>query len=431
VVVVGAQWGDEGKGKIVDLFTEFADVVVRYQGGANAGHTVKVGDSKLVLHLIPSGIFRKGTRCIIGPGVVVDPEALLEEIALVRSRGFLTDPQELTLSDAAHLVLPYHKRLDRGRERSPSAQHLGTTGRGIGPAYEDKAGRVGIRVADLYRPYSLKIKVTRNVEAKNPMLRELGEDPLDVDALLCDLQAQAEALRPFVGNAARILDEHRRRGKEILFEGAQGTMLDVDHGTYPFVTSSSTVAGGACTGGAIGPTHISAVLGVTKAYTTRVGEGPFPTELQDEIGARLREEGDEYGATTGRPRRCGWLDLVALRHAARVNGLTGIAVTKLDVLCGIPRLKVCVAYDLDGERTEEMPLDAGDIERCRPIYEEVDGWTEGVRDARTLDELPRPAREYLAYLSRALGLPVSLVSVGPGRTETILVQNPFAKGGSR
>jgi adenylosuccinate synthase len=425
IVVVGAQWGDEGKGKVVDLYTEFADVVVRYQGGANAGHTVIVNDEKLVLHLIPSGILRRGKRCVIGPGTVVDPEALLEEVAMVRARGFLGDAQELLLADSAHLVLPYHKKLDRGRERSAGGERIGTTGRGIGPAYEDKYARAGIRVGDLYRPGALRIKLSRNVQHKNVLLKQLGEAPVDLEGLWRTLQEQAEALRPFVGNAPRALDEMRRRGKHILFEGAQGTLLDVDHGTYPFVTSSSTIAGGACAGTGVGPTYISQVIGVTKAYTTRVGEGPFPTELHDEMGLRLREVGGEFGATTGRPRRCGWLDVVALRHAARVNGLTGVAVTKLDVLRGLPKVQVCVAYDLDGERVDEMPLDAGDLERCRPVYEEVDGWAEELRDARSLDDLPRAARSYLSKMSGMLGLPVTLVSVGPGRSETILVQNPF------
>jgi adenylosuccinate synthase len=425
VVVVGAQWGDEGKGKIVDLYTEFADVVVRYQGGANAGHTIVVGGEKVVLHLIPSGILRKGKRCVIGPGVVVDPEALLEEVELVRQRGFLTEPRELVLSDAAHLVLPYHKRLDQARERSPSMQKIGTTGRGIGPAYEDKYARVGIRVGDLYRPYAMRRKLLRNVEAKNATIQQLGGEPVDFNEVWRAVETQADALHPFVGNATRIIDELRRRGKHLLFEGAQGTLLDVDHGTYPFVTSSSTIAGGACTGGGIGPTHLSAVIGVTKAYSTRVGEGPFPTELHDELGERLREVGVEFGATTGRPRRCGWLDIVALRHAARVNGLTGLAITKLDVLKGLPKVKFCVAYDLDGERLEEMPLDTEDLANCQPVYEEMEGWSEDIREARSLEHLPRAPRQYLSKVAGLLGLPIVLASVGPGRTESIVVQNPF------
>jgi adenylosuccinate synthase len=425
VVVIGAQWGDEGKGKIVDFFTEFADVVVRFQGGANAGHTLVVDGERVVLRLIPAGIFRKGKRCILGPGMVVDPETLIEEIATLRAKGYLTDPQEVTVSDIAHVVMPYHKRLDQARERAKGGTRIGTTGRGIGPAYEDKYGRVGIRIGDLYRPGALRIKLSRNVKTKNEALARLGEPPVDLEALWATLQTQAEALRAHVGNVPRILDEIRRRGRPILFEGAQGTLLDIDHGTYPFVTSSSTVAGGACAGTGIGPTYLSAVIGVCKAYSTRVGEGPFPTEVHDEVGERLRREGNEFGATTGSPRRCGWLDLVALRHATRVNGLTGLAVTKLDVLRGLQKVKICVAYELDGERLEEMPVDVGELERCRPVYEEWDGWSEDLRECRSLDHLPRAARQFLSKVSADLGIPVTLVSVGPGRSETILVQNPF------
>jgi adenylosuccinate synthase len=321
--------------------------------------------------------------------------------------------------------MPYHKRLDQARERVQGGLRIGTTGRGIGPAYEDKYGRVGIRMGDLFRPAALRIKLTRNVKAKNEALARLGEPPVDLEALWGVLQPQAEALRAHVTNVPRLLDEIRRRGKPILFEGAQGTLLDIDHGTYPFVTSSSTVAGGACAGTGIGPTYLTAVIGVCKAYSTRVGEGPFPTEMHDEIGERLRRDGNEYGATTGRPRRCGWLDLVALRHATRVSGLTGLAVTKIDVLRGLSKVKACVAYELDGERLEEMPLDAGDLERCRPVYEEWDGWSEDLRESRSLDHLPRAARQFLSKISAILGIPVTLVSVGPGRSDTILVQNPF------
>jgi adenylosuccinate synthase len=423
VVIVGAQWGDEGKGKVVDLYTEHADVVARYGGGANAGHTLVVDGQKLVTHLIPSGVLRPGVVCVLGGGMVIDPQTLLDEIADCKTRGLLADDRDLVIGDRAHVILRYHREIDALRESRAGA--IGTTKRGIGPAYEAKVARRGIRMGDLVRPGRLRALVEQNLEELNPYVARLGGEPYEGEALVAEGLALGDQLKRYLGDASRIVHDAIRRGKSVLFEGAQGTLLDVDHGTYPFVTSSSTLAGGACTGLGIGPTEIDSVVGISKAYATRVGAGPFPTELHGAAGDRLREAGAEFGATTGRPRRCGWLDIPALRLAVRLNGMTGLALTKLDVLRGVKPVQVCVQYRLDGELLDELPLDAGDIERAEPVYETLDGWTEDAREARDLDDLPAGARRYLARIEQLLGIPMYLVSVGPGRAETIVLKNPF------
>ncbi len=423
VIIVGAQWGDEGKGKVVDLYTEHADMVARYGGGANAGHTLVVDGQKLVTRLIPSGVLRPGVTCILGEGMVIDPASLLDEIDGCRARGLLADDADLVIAERAHVILPYHLDLDRLRESLAGA--IGTTKRGIGPAYEAKAARRGVRMGDLLRPERLRALVDKNLEAVGPEIRRLGADPPEAEPVVAAALAQGERLKRYLGDAGRVVYEAVRKGKSILFEGAQGMLLDLDHGTYPYVTSSSTIAGGACTGLGIGPTEIDAVVGIAKAYTTRVGGGPFPTELTGPIGDRLRETGGEYGAVTGRPRRCGWLDIPALRLAVRMNGLSGLALTKLDVLSGIRPLQVCVGYKLDGRTLDELPLDESDITRVEPIYEVADGWTEDTRQIRDLDDLPAGAKKYLARIEALLGVPIYLVSVGPGRAETIVLRNPF------
>jgi adenylosuccinate synthase len=426
VVIVGAQWGDEGKGKVVDLYTEHADVVARYGGGANAGHTLVVDGVKLVTHLIPSGVLRAGKRCVLGEGMVIDPRTLLEEIADCKARGLLADDKDLLIAERAHVILGFHRDIDGLREARPGA--VGTTKRGIGPAYEAKVARRGIRVADLSRSDAegrLRALLAQNLDELNPYVTRLGGKPYELEPLLTDALDLGGKLRRYVGDASRFVYDAIRRGQSVLFEGAQGALLDVDHGTYPFVTSSSTTAGGACTGMGIGPTEIDQVIGISKAYATRVGAGPFPTELTGEIGDKLREAGGEYGATTGRPRRCGWLDMPALRLAARLNGMTGLAVTKLDVLRGMKPLKICVAYKLDGQTLDEIPVDVNDAQRAEPVYETLEGWTEDVGQARELDDLPAGARRYLSRMQDLLNVPLYLVSVGPGRAETIVLKNPF------
>ncbi len=423
VVIVGAQWGDEGKGKVVDLYTEHADMVARYGGGANAGHTLVVDGQKLVTHLIPSGVLRPGITCVLGEGMVVDPKTLIDEIDDCKARGLLADDRDLVVAERAHVILGYHRDLDRLREARSSA--IGTTKRGIGPAYEAKVARRGVRMGDLVRPERLRTLLERNLDELNPVLERLGGQPYQLEPLLTEAIAFGERLRLYLGDGGRVVYEAVRRGKSVLFEGAQGTLLDVDHGTYPFVTSSSTIAGGACTGLGIGPTEVSSVVGIAKAYTTRVGAGPFPTELTGPEGDRLRETGAEYGATTGRPRRCGWLDIPALRVAVRMNGLSGLALTKLDVLSGLRPLQVCVGYRLDGNLLDELPLDESDIVRAEPVYETADGWSEDTSQIRDLDDLPAGARRYLRRIEDLLGIPLYLVSVGPGRAETIVLRNPF------
>ncbi len=431
VVVVGAQWGDEGKGKVVDLLTEHAQVVVRFQGGNNAGHTLVVGGQKTVLHLIPSGILHAGKTCVIGNGVVVDPSVLVTEIDSLKQRGFLADDSQLLISESAHVIFPWHKVVDSFREKAKGGSAIGTTGRGIGPAYEDKVARRGIRVRELLRPARLRERIAERLPSVLQELKELAplaklEVPkLELEPILAEYSGLAERLRPFAADASLFLSSQIGKGARILFEGAQGTLLDVDHGTYPFVTSSNCVAGNAAVGSGIGPTAIDKVVGISKAYTTRVGGGPFPTELTDELGERLRKVGDEFGATTGRPRRCGWLDGVVLRYAVRVNGLSGLALTKMDVLSGLKTLEICTAYELDGERVTELPGDPEDLGRVKPVYETLPGWDESLAGARVFDDLPANARRYVQRVEKLCGIPVTCISVGADRGETILLDNPF------
>lgn len=432
VVVIGAQWGDEGKGKVVDLLTEHAQVVVRFQGGNNAGHTLVVDGQKTVLHLIPSGILHKGKTCVIGNGVVLDPAVLMKEIDSVKSRGILTDDRALLISANAHVIFPWHKQLDLLREKARGGAAIGTTGRGIGPAYEDKVARHGIRVRDLLDKKRLRARIAERLPAAMEELKSLAQaagqpaPELNAETICDELATLGERLRPHVGDCSLLLDERIRAGAKVLFEGAQGTLLDVDHGTYPFVTSSNCVAGNAAVGSGIGPTALDKVVGISKAYTTRVGSGPFPTELTDALGDRLRKVGDEFGATTGRPRRCGWLDLVVLRFARRVNGLWGIALTKLDVLSGLDELMLCNEYELDGQRVQELPSDAEDLARVKPVYETLPGWTERLAGVRSFEQLPANAKRYVKRIEQLAGVPVICVSVGADRGETILLSNPFS-----
>jgi len=431
VVVVGAQWGDEGKGKVVDLLTEHAQVVVRFQGGNNAGHTLVVGGQKTVLHLIPSGILHQGKSCVIGNGVVVDPSVLVVEIDGLRQKGVLKSDAQLLISGSAHVIFPWHKLLDSFREKARGGSAIGTTGRGIGPAYEDKAARHGIRVRDLLYPDRLNRKVSERLPQALEELRELARaakvavPQLETQQIVTEYAGLGERLKPFVGDSSLFLSQQVAKGARILFEGAQGTLLDVDHGTYPFVTSSNCVAGNAAVGSGLGPTVIDKVMGITKAYTTRVGGGPFPTELNNPVGERLRTIGDEFGATTGRPRRCGWLDAVVLRFSARVNGLWGLALTKMDVLSGLEEVQLCVAYELDGQRLEELPVDFEDVEKVKPIYETLPGWSEPLSGVRSFEELPANAKRYIRRIEQVSGVPVVCVSVGAERGETILLENPF------
>lgn len=427
IVIVGMQWGDEGKGKVVDLLTEYADVVVRFQGGNNAGHTVVVGEQTIILHLIPSGALYADKKCVIGNGVVVDPQVLLQEIDELRKSGHFKNDEQLLLSEDAHLIMPYHKLLDVARERLKGEGKIGTTGRGIGPAYEDKVAREGIRVGDLLDKDVFRKKLTANLAMKNSFLTAcLNEKAFDLEEIYKEYTGYAERLKKYVSNASIFINQQIKNGRHILFEGAQGTHLDVDHGTYPFVTSSNTVAGGACTGAGIGPTKITEVIGVSKAYTTRVGGGPFPTELKDEIGQRIRERGREFGATTGRPRRCGWLDIPLLKDAIRLNGLTGIALTKMDVLSEFATIKICTAYKYGTEVIEEVPSSVEVLAKCEPIYEEYAGWKTELRNFRRFQDLPKSAQDYIKRIELLTETEVILVSVGERREETILRRNPFA-----
>jgi adenylosuccinate synthase len=422
IAVLGAQWGDEGKGKIVDLLTPNFSIVARYQGGHNAGHTVYAGGRKFVLRLLPSGILHDGITCVIGNGVVVDPQALFEEIDELASAG-ITAGSRLVVSDKAHLILPYHKELDLLSEARRGERKIGTTSRGIGPAYEDKIARRGVRVGDLANPAALAEAVEHNVAARN---RLIAGPSMDARQVLADLGRAWERMRPWVKDVSVFLAAARKEGRAIMFEGAQGTLLDIDHGTYPYVTSSNATIGGVCTGLGVGPRAIDRVLGVAKAYTTRVGEGPLPTELTGEIGNRLRETGQEFGAVTGRPRRCGWYDAVAVRYACRVNGLDALALTKLDVLDGLTELKVCTAYKCRGVVLDEMPGDLSQLAACEPIYESIQGWTAPTRGVREYDALPREARAYIARLEEITGVPAAIVSTGSGRDETIFREGTLA-----
>ncbi|MCC6215273.1 MAG: adenylosuccinate synthase [Polyangiaceae bacterium] len=427
VVIVGAQWGDEGKGKVVDLYTEHADMVVRYAGGPNAGHTLVVGSEKVVVRLLPSGILRPGTVNVLAQGMVIDAAVLVGEIDALGARGHQGVGERLRVSDRAHLILPYHIVVDTLRETSArEGKAIGTTKKGIGPAYEDKARRTGVRAGDLREPARLAARIEAALEAWAPTLRALGGEVPDARAILAEIAPLAARLVPLLCDASALVDAAVRGGQRVLFEGAQGTLLDLDHGTYPFVTSSSAVAGGAAIGAGIGPNRIDSVIGITKAYATRVGAGPFPTELTDADGQHLRDAGAEFGSVTGRPRRTGWLDLPALRYAARVNGIDGLALTKLDVLTGLRTLRVCVAYDTPSGRTRELPPELfDDPTSVRPVYEEHEGWQEELSGVKTLDDLPATARRYVRRLEEQAGVPIYLVSVGQERRQTVVLHNPF------
>ena len=426
IAIIGAQWGDEGKGKIVDLFTQDADVIVRYQGGNNAGHTLVVNGKKTILHLVPSGALHADKLCVIGNGVVVDPEVLIDEMSALKAQGHLTSDEQLRISEQAHVIMPYHKLIDQARERLRGEGMIGTTGRGIGPAYEDKVARVGIRFIDLLEEDTFREKLERNIQEKNFYLKAiLKEKALDFAQIHDSYGSFREKLKGYVTNTGLLLDQKIRAGKRVLFEGAQGTLLDVDHGTYPFVTSSSTITGGACSGSGVGPQHIQQVIGISKAYTTRVGSGPFPTELYGPEGETLRREGAEFGATTGRSRRCGWFDAVGVRHAVRMNGMTGIALTKLDVLTGFKKIPICTAYRYQGKTVDEFPASSKVMQGAEPVYEEMAGWDAPLDSVRKFSDLPAAAQKYVKRIEAVIGTEIILVSVGPGREQTILLKNPF------
>ncbi|NMB20888.1 MAG: adenylosuccinate synthase [Firmicutes bacterium] len=423
VALVGTQWGDEGKGKITDVLASKADVVARYQGGNNAGHTVVVGDTTYKLHLIPSGILYEGTTCLIGNGVVVDPKVLCEEIAYLHQSGIST--ANLYISEKAHLIMPYHRVLDQ-LEESQRTLKIGTTGRGIGPAYVDKYMRMGVRMLDLKSREALERAIDQVLPLKNRILQKVYDHPgFTREELVEEYLSYAQTIVPLLADTSLVVDKARQEGKSILLEGAQGTLLDVDHGTYPFVTSSNPTAGGAAPGVGIGPNQIDQVIGVVKAYTTRVGEGPFVSELRDATGDLIRERGREFGTTTGRARRCGWFDAVLVRYAVRINGLTGLAMTLLDVLDALESIKVCVAYEYRGERLEHMPADLEVLKECKPIYEELPGWQTDTTGIRTFEDLPAQAKDYLAFLAGQVGCPIQIVSVGPRRDQTMLLQEVF------
>ena len=426
VVILGAQWGDEGKGKIVDLLTERVGAVARFQGGHNAGHTLVIGGKKTVLHLIPSGILREGVACLIGNGVVLSPAALQHEIAELEGQG-VEVRSRLKISPATPLIMPYHIAVDQARERASGAKAIGTTGRGIGPAYEDKVARRSIRVADLMYPSELPDKLRTAVDYHNFVLTQwLKAEAVDYAKTLDDALAFGEYLRPMIDDVSTLLYDARRNGENILFEGAQGALLDIDHGTYPYVTSSNTTVGGALAGTGVGACDIDYVLGICKAYATRVGGGPFPTELDDEMGERLRKVGNEFGASTGRPRRCGWIDLVALKRATQINAINGLAITKLDVLDGLPSIKVCIAYEYRGKRRELAPLDADGWAECKPVYLEFPGWEEPTSGVREWNKLPAAARAYLRAVEELSGCHLALVATGADRDDTIVLRDPFA-----
>ena len=469
IIVVGAQWGDEGKGKVVDVFSASADLVVRYQGGANAGHTLVVNNVKTVLHLIPSGVLHPKCSCMIAPGVVLDVEEVMKEINDLKKAGVLTNPEQLRISDQCTVLLSYHRKLDAAREKAAGNEKIGTTGKGIGPAYEDRAARKAVLFADLFDRERLKQKLEASLKEKNFMLTEYyKEEAVAVEPLYKRLLELAEELAPYRSkdtslvihkalkagkkvlfegaqgtmlellelaeelapyrskDTSLVIHKALKAGKKVLFEGAQGTMLDLLHGTYPFVTSSSTISGSACIGTGIGPGMMQKIVGITKAYTTRVGSGPFPTEMNEQLSERLRAEGGEYGATTGRPRRCGWLDLVALKYAIRVNGLTSLALMKVDVLSGHEKIEVCTAYKLDGQEIKELPVNSHDLERVEPVYRSLTGWTEDLRNVRSIQDLPQAARDFVQFIATEVATPIDVVSVGPGREQTLWIKPLFA-----
>ena len=425
IVVVGTQWGDEGKGKIVDLLAEFADIIVRFQGGNNAGHTMVVNGEKFISHLIPSGILQN-KLCFMGNGMVVDPEVLIEEIEHLKSKGIDTSPKKLKISEKANVIMPYHKQIDFAREKKKGDCKIGTTGCGIGPCYEDKAARRGIRFADLLEHEVFSEKLADVLDEKNHYLKNyLLSEPVDIHSVTDKYKEYAKKLAPYVSNISVAIDKHIKEGKQILFEGAQGTHLDIDHGTYPYVTSSNTVAGNACSGSGIGPKAIDKVIGITKGYTTRVGAGPFPTELFDETGRFIQKKGAEFGATTGRPRRCGWFDMVVLKNAVRLNSLTGLVVTKLDVLSGLETVKICTAYEYEGKILNDFPSSFEVLAKCKPVYETLPGWHEDISNIRDAKDLPDNAKNYIKYIKDLLTVNIYIISVGPGREQTIILSNPF------
>lgn len=426
LVVVGTQWGDEGKGKIVDLLTSRADVVVRFQGGSNAGHTLKVAGEQIIVHLIPSGILYPECLNIVANGLVVDPGVLLKEKETLRAKGHFLKDQQLVISERAHVIMPYHKMIDQGRENMLGNAKIGTTGRGIGPAYEDKASRMGVRMGDLIRPDTLRRRVTAVLDEKNFLIEHRFKlPPLDPNQVIEEYLEYGKQLATHIADANHVLYQRIAEGSRVLFEGAQGTLLDIDHGTYPFVTSSNVVAGNVCSGSGVSPTKLNTIWGVVKAYSTRVGQGGFPTELDNELGEQIRHVGGEYGATTGRPRRCGWLDLVVVNHSVRLNGLTGMAITKMDVLTGISPLKIATGYELDGKMIDRVPADIDDLGRIKPVYREVKGWDEPLGLCRSYDDLPKNARDYVETIEHLTGVPVALISVGPSREQSIVRKSPF------
>jgi adenylosuccinate synthase len=426
IVVIGAQWGDEGKGKIVDLLAERFDIVVRYQGGHNAGHSVQVGDRSFVLHLLPSGIVHAGKICVLGNGMVIDPKAFFEEAERLIAQGIEVSPSRVKISSRAHLILPYHRALDHTSEERLGNEKVGTTLRGIGPAYEDKAGRRGIRTADALVPDVLRSRIERNLEDANRIIMAYGGQELSADEIFAEMSPLTERLAPFIADTTHFLNVAATQGKSILLEGAQATLLDVDHGTYPFVTSSNTIAGGAIIGTGLAPNRLTGVLGIVRTYTTRVGEGPFPTEMLEgeaELGQLIRERGREYGASTGRPRRCGWFDAFATRYAAEINGFSSVALTKLDVLDALDEIKVCVGYKLDGRELDSLPSVAQELRRIEPIYARLPGWKSSTLGTTELDALPLEARHYVDFLSEQIGVEIGLISTGPERSQTIIVSD--------
>ncbi len=428
IVVVGAQWGDEGKGKIVDVFAAKADMVVRYQGGANAGHTLVVNGEKTILHLIPSGILHTEKTCVVAPGVVIDVEGILNEIRKLKASGYLQNPKQLLISDSCTIILPYHKALDAAREKSLSAEKIGTTGKGIGPAYEDRAARRALVFGDLFDVSVMRKKLELSLQEKNALLEKVySEKPFAIEDMVSFLTPLAEELAPYrCKDVSSLVYKQIKSNRRVLFEGAQGTLLDLLHGTYPYVTSSSTIAGSACTGTGIGPTAISQVLGICKAYTTRVGSGPFPTELSDQVGEKIQSEGHEFGSTTGRPRRCGWLDLVALKYAIRINGITNLALMKLDILSGFDKIGICTGYKLGGELLQDFPTSAYELERVEPVYEYMPGWKEDISRLHALKDLPRAATNYIDFIGNQIATPIDVISIGPGREQTLWVKPLFA-----
>jgi len=427
VVVIGTQWGDEGKGKIVDLLAEFADVVVRFQGGNNAGHTLVIKGEKTINHLVPSGILQNKV-CVLGNGMVVDPAVLLKEMDFLAGKGVAIGPDRIKISEIAQLIMPYHQKIDVAREEKQGAQQIGTTGRGIGPAYEDKVARRGIRFVELLETDTFAEKVRSLLEEKNFYLQSyFNAQPLDAEEIIAQYRVYADRLAPHVTNVSVVVDEAVKRKKQLLFEGSQGTHLDIDHGTYPYVTSSNTLAATACCGTGFSPRRITDVIGIVKAYTTRVGKGPFPTELLDEIGSHLQEKGAEFGSTTGRRRRCGWLDAVILKNAVRLNGVTGLAITKLDVLDGLETLNICTHYDYRGQPLDVVPASLKVLAECRPVYETLPGWTETISGIKSFTRLPRNVKSYLRRIEELTGTPIDIISVGPDRDQTIVLRNPYVR----